>query len=209
MRQGEWCVDVGEQDSNNENEQGECNDDDAQNLVWVSCITSVVSENRKPDIILRLSQIDKENNEYVWDEMLHQQAPDEWNRTNDILHAVAQAQNIAKVHLPQHRPSCPLSIRISHDLVNKVDGNSKEQEVNSKETDKTAPDGRIGRESVPQNAADDDSSEVGRHEGVNNRSSLAFDLSDNVVGPGTSKGFEETDQNHDKVDVKVYSVQEA
>ena len=72
--------------------------------------------------------------------------------------------------------------------------------VPTKECDKASPDSRIARSSVPHDAAEDDGTKVSGHEGINHGGSLAFDLSNNIVGPGTSKGLGETDQNHHQID---------
>jgi len=49
----------------------------------------------------------------------------------------------------------------------------------------------------------EDGTKVCDHERPDDSGGKTFKLSKDIVGPSTSKGFKESDQNHDKVDVKV------
>ena len=140
--------------------------------------------------------------------MLHQQAPDKGDRADDFLHFIAQLQNISKVNLPEDGLHGPLSIRSCDNLLGKESSDADSCKVEKEERDKAGPDCSLYRSGIPHNAAEGDSTKVGNHEGINHWNGETFDLSNDIVGPGTSKGLEETDQNHDEIDVKVNDVQE-
>lgn len=208
LGQREWSVETRYENTNNENEQGEGNNDNAQNLVGLGGVTRVVSEDGLSIGVLGVGQVDKENDENLRDEMLHKKTPDEGNLADDSLHAIAEEQDVSKVNFPPHGFHSPLAIRSVHDLLDVDVGNSEACEVETKQTDETGPDGDARGESVPQNAAKDDSTKVGNLEGINDGRTLAFALSDDVVGPGTSVCFKESDQEHDEINVKVNCVKE-
>ena len=208
LRQSEWSIEVREDHASHKDDQSEYNDDDSQNLIRVSWVSPVASKLGNAGAGLGLSQVDKEDNEDVWDEMLHQQTPDKWDLADDLLHLIAQLHNVSKVNLIEERLHGPLSVGRGDNSLGKVSSDCDSNNVPRKECDKASPYSSIGRSSVPYDAAEDDGTKVSGHEGIDDGSSLGFDLPDNIVGPGTSKCLEETDQNHHEIDVKVNDVQE-
>ncbi|VEU34737.1 unnamed protein product [Pseudo-nitzschia multistriata] len=143
------------------------------------------------------------------DEVLHQYAPKEGDPSNNFLHSVAEGENVTKVDIPPKALHRPLAFRVVCKHLRNVEmGDSHKGKVPTEETNKTGPDGDRGIEREPQDATKHNSTKIGRPERIHHGRSLAFKLSGKIVCPCTSKGFEESDQDHNKVDIEVDHVQE-
>ena len=159
------------------------------------------------DGIISCCQVDEENQDQMWNELLHEEGPHPRKPSYRGLQTITEIKHVFEGDGPNDGFPRPLSGALLHLLIEIETGNADKNKVDASKSYESSHQ-CILFETKPESTGDNDGHEVGRKVGKYCWHAQLVDLFFESVDPSSCKGLEETHKEHDEVNVKVDCVQE-
>ena len=196
-------VQLGKDHANDDKDQGENESQNAEGLEWLIFISAKVSEERIAVRSLGRSEVDKQDDQDVWNELLNQEAPQKWHVANHGLNSVPETDDIPKGKFPPD--GSPSSGVILCQPLRKVKCRDKNTAtVGYNETNKPRPRCVLTFNTEPECTSNKNTEKIRANICCNRGSAKKLRLMHHSIRPARAECLKESDDDHDKVDVEIH-----